>query len=73
MTSGRPRAVAFIDKDNLKFAYRTFTASWLEARADEVNRAIEHLLQDQLSDADCWAEHKNGPRGNPSGLHHGVS
>ncbi|KAF8198234.1 hypothetical protein K438DRAFT_1966976 [Mycena galopus ATCC 62051] len=56
-------ATFFVDRTDQVFMFRSWCASWLEARADEVKEAIDVLVEDEVADERVRLHNSDGSRG----------
>ncbi|KAF8144017.1 hypothetical protein K438DRAFT_1993263 [Mycena galopus ATCC 62051] len=56
-------ATFFVDKTHQVFMFRSWRASWLEARAEEVKEAIDVLVKDEVANERVRLQNSDGSRG----------
>ncbi|KAF8216690.1 hypothetical protein K438DRAFT_1747874 [Mycena galopus ATCC 62051] len=56
-------ATFFVDRTDQVFMFRSWRASWLEARAEEVKEAIDVLVEDEVANERVRLHNSDGSRG----------
>ncbi|KAF8211027.1 hypothetical protein K438DRAFT_1959230 [Mycena galopus ATCC 62051] len=56
-------ATFFVDRTHQVFMFRSWRASWLEARAEEVEEAIDVLVKDEVANERVRLQNSSGSRG----------
>ncbi|KAF8164561.1 hypothetical protein K438DRAFT_1984496 [Mycena galopus ATCC 62051] len=56
-------ATFFVDRTDQVFMFRSWRASWLEARAEEVKEAIDGLVEDEVANERVRLHNSDGSRG----------